>query len=370
MNEENKHMCTRKWRMQALYIKVGKLMSRSLILKLLEAVPPQELEGLKSICVRTVPSKSVKKKHRRWWGLMGQQFSHDDKGTSGIRLFLHGITNYVLNRFKYGNNNIYDSFIEFFASVLYHEVGHHVHSQGNEYHILIAQYKKNKEKLRKAKKEDYVKIQTELDSIEGKIEDFADEYEKKMISISKGMNLLEVPIPNDIMFFEIMRERHINKIFRHLDKDRRAGRKPSWTNTLAVFDHLRKCRLGNGVKYNLREVFVKIYERTPDRNELRRFKRFVLKHVEPFCYVSRTGMKYAYFNEGHMGEVRKLCVLYNYPHAPVIEEENSVEKGRPYVIVPQRSVNKVDELVERDFHSDGNKRGSPLEVVVKNEKEI
>ena len=34
----------------SLYIKVGKLMSRSLILKLLEAVPPQDLEGLKSIC--------------------------------------------------------------------------------------------------------------------------------------------------------------------------------------------------------------------------------------------------------------------------------------------------------------------------------
>lgn len=55
-----------------LYIKVGKLMNRSLILKLLEAVPPQDLERLKSICVRTVPTKYIKKKIRNWaWGLCG-----------------------------------------------------------------------------------------------------------------------------------------------------------------------------------------------------------------------------------------------------------------------------------------------------------
>lgn len=323
-----------------MYIKVGKLMSRSLILKLLEAVPPQDLEGVKSICVRTVPPKSVKKKIRRWGGLMGQQLSHEDKGTSGIRLFLHGITNYVFKQFTYGNSNLYDSFIEFFASVLYHEVGHHVHSKGDEYHILTAQHKKNKEKLRKAKKEDYLKVQTELDSIEGKIEAYANEYEKKTISTSRSMNLLEAPQPKDIPFFKIMRDRHINETFQCLDEARRAGRNPGWSRILPVFDHLRKCRLGNGVKYNLREVFVKIYERTPDRNELRRFKRFVLKHVEPFWYVSKTGMKYAYFNEAHMSEVRRICVIHTYPRAPVIEEEyepqNSVGKGRPYATVPQQ----------------------------------
>ena len=135
------------------------------------------------------------------------------------------------------------------------------------------------------------------------------------------MNLLEAPQPTDILFFKKKRDRHIKKIFKYRYKDRREGRRPDWSSILAVFDHLRKCRLGNRVKYNLREVFVKIYERTPDRNELRRFKRFVLKHVEPFWYVSKTGMKYAYFNEAHMSEVRRLCVIHAYPCAPAIEVE-------------------------------------------------
>jgi len=73
-------------------------------------------------------------------------------------------------------------------------------------------------------------------------------------------------------------------------------------------DHLRTIKIGNGIKYNLREVFTEIHARSPDRKEYRRFKRFLLKHVEPFWYVSKVGRKYAYFNESQMSEEVKCHI--------------------------------------------------------------
>ena len=41
-------------------------------------------------------------------------------------------------------------------------------------------------------------------------------------------------------------------------------------------------------------------ETYPDKNALQRFKRQILKIVDPMWYTSRTGRKYAYFGDDEL----------------------------------------------------------------------
>jgi len=295
-------------------------MSRTVITKLLQAVPPQDLKGLKSICIRTVPHKATKKRCRRWGGLHGQFNGHGDEGTGRVWVYLWSITKRVFREFRYGNSNLYDSFMERFAATLYHEIGHHVHSKTEEFKRLEAKMKRLNAKMRRIKKtttitcngekfivftNEYQNLRNEKAIIEEEIEKPAKEYAERMLAKAREMSLLQPPHPTGIRFFNIMRDRMISDWMTRYEENKREKERVAWAGMHALFDHLRKCKLGNGVKYNLREIFVKIYADYPEKNELRRFKRFVLKHVKPFYYVSRSGRKYGYFTEAQMNELRR-----------------------------------------------------------------
>jgi hypothetical protein len=304
-----------------LYIKVGKLIDRSVILNLLKAVPTSDLEGLKSICVRTVPHRPTRKRERRWGRIHGQHAGHGDDGTSRVWIYLWGITQSVLGEFGYGHSNLYDSFVEKLATVLYHEVGHHVHSKTAEYKVLDAQLKSLTAKLQRMKKkqiapsqfpplnpkmDQYWNIKRQCDALSDEFERLADEYAQNALSKATEMALLNAH-PRDIRFFNIIRDKWIESWFKDYYKMKQRGRIQyiGWPTMLGIFDHLRKCKLGGGVKYNLREMFIKIYGRYPEKNELGRFKRFALKYVKPLWYVSERGRKYAYFTEAQMKELKR-----------------------------------------------------------------
>lgn len=297
-------------------IKVGRLMDRSVILNLLRATQSSDLEGLKSICVRTVPDRSTRKRERRWGGIRGQQAGHGDEGTSRVWIYLWGITQSVLKEFGYGHSNLYDSFIEKLAAVLYHEVGHHVHSKTAEYKALHAQLKSLTAKLRSVKKKQIApaqfpplnpqmdecwNIKSQCDALRDEVERFADQYAENVLSKARETGLLNAH-PTDICFFKIIRDKYIESWFKYYYEMKQRGKRQciGWPTILGVFDHLRKCKLGRGVKYNLREMFKGIYGNIPERNELRRFKRIALTHLKPFWYVSKGGRKYAYFTEAQM----------------------------------------------------------------------
>ena len=306
-----------------VYIKVGRLISKNVVTKLLRAVPLGDLEGLKSICVRTVPHKATKKSYRRWGGLHGEHDGHADEGTSRIWIFLWGITTSVLKHFCYGNSNLYDSFIETFALTLYHEIGHHVHSKTEDYKKIHRQLEIYNKKMGRTRKttiilvsgrsyhvytDEYMALKRKRSDLKEEIEKVAEEYSKEVLSTAKHMKLLDDPSPTDLRFFNMMRDRMISDRMTRYEEKKREGKlgEIAWGSMLALFDHLRKCKLGNGVKYNLREIFVEIYGcRHPIRNDLRRFKRFALKHVKPFWYVSKRGRKYAYFTEAQMNKLKR-----------------------------------------------------------------
>jgi hypothetical protein len=306
----------------SMYIKVGKLMDKSVILNLLKAVPTSDLEGLKSICARTVPHRATKKRERRWGGICGQHAGYCDEGTSIVWIYLWGITQAVFKEFTYGHSNLYDLFIERLAGTLYHEIGHHVHSKTKEYKVLEAQMTKLKVKLRRPKTktitlldgekihvytDEYEEIKRKYNCLKDKVEDFAEKYAEATMEKAREMNLLEGPPPKDIRFFKIMRDKFIVSWLRHRTEMQREGHERwiGWPVILGVFDHLRKCKLGPHVKYNLREMFVEIYGNQPEGNKQRLFKMIAFAHLKPFWHVSKRGRKYAYFTKAQMNNLKR-----------------------------------------------------------------
>jgi len=175
-------------------------MSRNVVKKLLRAVPSEDLKGLKSICVRTVPHKATKKQNKRWGGIYGQH--HESK----VWIYLWSITYNTLKKCSYRHSNLYDYFIQNFAKTLYHEIGHHVHSKTEEYKAVDARLEKMRAKMRRMKlktkpmalpngdvvhvyTDEYLKIKKECDCLKDKIEEFAEKYAELTLQKARQMNL-------------------------------------------------------------------------------------------------------------------------------------------------------------------------------------
>ena len=346
-----------------VYIKVGNLIERTIIKKLLSAVPPRDLEGLISICIRTVVHKFQKKKYPRWGGALGQFNGRANKETGRIWLYLWGIQSKTFKDFHYANSNLYINFIKNLASTLYHEIGHLKHSKTKE-------YKKQKEKLGKLTDKrrlllrkidptikfnpyeniiyiyrktptpldiEYKKAVSQIDKIGELIEGYANNYSKTIMEKAEKLNLFERPAPNEIRFFSIIRQKHLDYWFKQRELMRTDKKSGGWGHMLAVFDHIRKCKID--AKYNLRELFNEIYDNAyPYKNRLRRFKRFILKHVTPIWYISKTGRKYAYFNDKHLEKTAKLEGLIGFiTNATTVdyeaEEETSIVTNPEFLII-------------------------------------
>jgi hypothetical protein len=168
--------------------------------------------------------------------------------------------------------------------------------------------KKDKEAIEKYW--ELIKTITQKEKI---IEDYAENYANIIYEKAEGLKLLERPDPKEVRFASIMRSKYIEShlkmipsLIRNSNQDFFGGR---WRSVYAVLDHLRKCGLGPQVKYNLREVYMKIFDDIPTKKKLQKFKRLSLKVINPLYYISKTGRKYTYFSDEEFEVLRNFWVL-------------------------------------------------------------
>ena len=277
-------------------IETGKLIHKSIITKLLKAVPKKYLKNVKKIKVTTVPDKEIKKQTRYWGGISA---SNDYKEKT-IFIYLYAIAMFTTERFRW-NNNWYHSAIESIASSLYFEV-----------YILST--------LGRGRRG-------------GKVNNKANKFEKKLIKKAKKLNLLTVPKNiKKIRFLKIMRDKYINFVMKLMRNEKRFN-----MVFLRVIEHLRKVKMGYNYKYSISELYkamfpialitfedriIKQYkslhlntgakasliQSEQDRlcyNSIACFKRRIMKGMRGKCYISKKGRNYIYFTDKDLAMIKR-----------------------------------------------------------------
>jgi hypothetical protein len=294
-----------------MYLKVGKLLKRRVLVDLLKVVPPDDLEELKSVCLKTVPPRRYREQDLHWGALFGVQCGAAKKGNSRVQLFLWALSQGAIKEFNYTNSNAFKIFAEKLADTLYHEVGHHVHSKTLEYAQLAEERDRIVKLLRSlAKKnaaredEAVVQAQSRLFKIEGAVEKFAQTYAKTMLQKATEQHLLHVK-PNDALFFKIQFDRFVHKCMDIYEKNRHNREFVGmWGKITGVFDYLRKRKLGKKELYNVTEAFTTIFGVPPDKKLVAKFKTEALKRVKPLFYVSKAQRRFAYFTPAHINKLK------------------------------------------------------------------
>lgn len=278
-----------------MIIETGRLMSKTVITKLLKAVPNCYLKKVKEVIVTPNPDKEFKKENPRWGGVWGT--CNKRKGI--IFIYVLSITRHISNELYRGrNSNWYHSAIEKIARTIYYEIG-------------ALNFR--------------ARAKSRLD------------FEEKMIKKAHKKNLLGVPNLKKIRFLKMRRDICINSCMELLREEREFNRV-----LLPAVEHLRKVKLGLNYKYSISELYDarfsgiqgKFGEKTTEQlkgvhlpdytkrilwdkeshrlfyNSTACFKRRVLKIVKGGYYISKTGRKYAYFTDKDLGRLRKKMKWY------------------------------------------------------------
>ncbi len=270
-------------------IKTGRLMNPKIVEDLLGVIPPEDLRSLNEVEVRLSPGKDEQAK-APWRGSKIQYpagyYAHSERR---IRVHLLSIVSRASGYFGPINNNLYDLMFEEFAKTFYHEAGHHSRNKNGELERFAGE-------LERLKKSDWG-LAYRLDR---EAENAADDYRSRMIKLARKSGLLETPPWKDVPFFKLWHDRFVKQVL-GAPKEHRC-----WHDFVGVCHYIRKCKIGKGVKYSFPELFYKVPGKYPHgaSRKLARFKRFVLKHVQPRYYISPTGRKYAYFTDADLERVK------------------------------------------------------------------
>jgi len=295
-----------------MYLKVGKLLKRRVLVNLLKVIPPEDLEELKSVCLKTIPPKRYRELDRYWGNMLGVHFGTAKEGNSRVQLFLWALAQSAIKEFNYTNSNAFKIFIEKLASTVYHEVGHHVHSKTLEYAQLAEERNRIGKLLRSfarknvAREDEAVtQARDRLFKIDDTVEKFAQVYAGTMLRKATELHLLSVK-PNDALFFKIQFDRFVHECMELYEKNRHNREFIGmWSKITGVFDYFRKRKLGKKELYNVTEAFTMIFDIPPEKKLVAKFKTEALKHVKPLFYLSRAQRKFAYFTPAHINKLKK-----------------------------------------------------------------
>jgi hypothetical protein len=316
-----------------MYLKVGKLLKRRVLVNLLKVIPPEDLEELKSVCLKTVPPKRYRELDRCWGSVLGVHFGTAKGGNSRVQLFLWALAQSAIKEFNYTNSNAFKIFMEKLASTLYHEVGHHVHSKTLEYAQLEEERNRIVKLLRSfakkniAREDEAAVTQTRdrLFKIDDTFENFAQTYAETLLRKATELHLLSVK-PDDALFFKIQFDRFVHGCMELYEKNRHDREAIGmWSKITGVFDYLRKRKLGKKELYNVTEAFMMIFDVPPEKKLVAKFKTEALKHVKPLFYLSRAQRKFAYFTPAHINKLKKHFAIAGSPklvYPKIIEEAN------------------------------------------------
>lgn len=265
----------------------GNMVSKRFVPTLLEAVPEEDLEELKSIRVRMRPAANEKKT------LGGQYIQSKQRLNVYVQAHLFAAE----KGFSVINDDFYGLFARSFAETLYHEVGHHWDQLRNADCAWFGY-----EYDSKLQNEAYYMIEL-----------VAKNYAKKIISVAEEMRLYDNLNPGDMPYAYSMFRKNIHECIGNFKAGKYAD--GGWNGLNAVLNYLRKQKLGPEAKYNVPQLFNKTFDELKyymlEDNCKRRFRRFTVKSVDPLWYVSKGNLHYPYFTEDHLEAITSLKDSFN-----------------------------------------------------------
>jgi hypothetical protein len=283
-----------------MQIRVGKLIKRDVIKRLLSIIPKDDLVGLKSVICKATLLKP-KLMSRRDWNIHGIYA----KGGS-VYIQLWPAKNNAINRFSPHNSSIIDLFVREVAEILYHEIGHHKHSKTNEYKMAVARIKeicdREREKIKQqgCLNKEIWELNEKKWELEQFIEKYANDYSEEMMQKAKEARILIGYKPSDVPYFSVFKSMFFGRMLN--------SQIIRWRSiNYALADYIRKCKLK--AQYNWVELYIELTGKVSKTNwdiDKRQFKQFVLEHVEPLYYITKSGRKYAYFTEGDYLKLRDI----------------------------------------------------------------
>jgi hypothetical protein len=226
----------------------------------------------------------------------------------------------VINEFNYTNSNAFSSFMEKLADTAYHEIGHHVHSKTEEYLKLDGERSRLLAKLRCMKgtpdENAAARVRCRILNIEYKVEDYARAYAADLLPKATALQLLNAT-PENMLFFKIQFDRFRHECMEIYEKNRHdkdfIG---MWSQITGIFDYIRKRKISDEELYNVRETFELIFDASPEKRLVTKFKAAALKQVNPLFYTSKTNRKFAYFTQAHVEQLKNHFTEAGSPFKP------------------------------------------------------
>jgi len=265
----------------------GNIVSKRFVPTLLEAVPEEDLEELKSIRVRMRPAANESK-------TLSGRYSPSKQH---LNMYAQTHLFAAKDRFSVINDDFYGLFTRSFAKTLYHEVGHHWDQLrnadcawfGHEYNSTLCN-------------EAYHMIEL-----------VAKNYAKKIIPVAEEMRLYDKLNPGDMPYAYALFRKYVHRCIRRFEAGKYAD--GGWSELNPILNYLRKQKLGPEARYNVPQLFNKTFEEYKyymlEKNCKRRFRRFAVKQVEPLLYVSKGNRHYPFFTEDHLEVITSLKDRFN-----------------------------------------------------------
>ena len=255
----------------------GKMVSKGFIPTLLEAVPEEDLKELKSIHVKLKPGNGFEKS-------FGGVYQPSKKRVS---IFAQNHWFKAEHEFSKLKDDLHRLFTEYFAKTLYHEVGHHWDNTScSDSGYFDLEYNPN------TRNEAYEMVEL-----------VAKNYANEKMSIAQETGLFDKLNFSDTPYAYAMYKKLLDNRMKTIKKHGYRG-----ANTTAIFNILRKKKLGPEAKYSPPQIYDKLYQKYYENWEdnRRRFKEFTLKHTEPLWYTSPKGYKYPYYTQENLETLIKI----------------------------------------------------------------